>query len=78
MPSLPTAVASALGAAVDRACRVARIDGNEVNANSAAYLARRGTYSIARARELAGWEPEVGLDDGMRRSEAWLRATGRL
>jgi dTDP-glucose 4,6-dehydratase len=29
---------------------------------------------ITRAREVLGWEPEVGLEEGLRR---WLRALGR-
>ena len=34
---------------------------------------RRGTASNARAREELGWEPEVGLDEGIARSGEWLR-----
>jgi len=29
---------------------------------------------IARAREVLGWEPRVGLDEGMRKTIAWFRA----
>jgi dTDP-glucose 4,6-dehydratase len=28
---------------------------------------------ISRAKELLGWEPKVGFDDGMRRTIAWFR-----
>jgi dTDP-glucose 4,6-dehydratase len=28
---------------------------------------------ITRAREVLGWEPEVGFDEGMRRTVAWFR-----
>jgi nucleoside-diphosphate-sugar epimerase len=42
------------------------------------YLARRGTYSIEKARRLLGYEPAVALDEGMRRTEAWLREQGLL
>ena len=42
------------------------------------YLARPGTYSIEKARELLGYEPAVGLDEGMRRTEDWLREHGLL
>jgi len=28
---------------------------------------------ITRAREVLGWEPKVGFDEGMRRSIAWFR-----
>lgn len=37
---------------------------------------RRGTASNRRAREELGWEPKVSFDQGMRRSEEWLRAEG--
>jgi nucleoside-diphosphate-sugar epimerase len=36
---------------------------------------RRGTASNARARDELGWEPEVGLEEGLRRSAEWLRST---
>ena len=42
------------------------------------YVTHPGTYSIARAARVLGWTPAVDLDEGMRRTEAWLRATGRL
>jgi nucleoside-diphosphate-sugar epimerase len=50
----------------------------EVNPNALRYLTRRGTYSIAKARALLGFEPRVSLDEGMDRSERWLRAEGLL
>jgi nucleoside-diphosphate-sugar epimerase len=37
---------------------------------------RRGTASNRRAREELGWEPGVSFEEGMRRSEAWLRNEG--
>ena len=56
--------------------RVARLRGarNEVTPAAIDYFMRRGTYSIARAREVLGYEPAVDLDEGMRRTEAWLRS----
>ena len=42
------------------------------------YVTHPGTYSVAKAERLLGWRPAVGLDEGMRRTEAWLRAEGRL
>ncbi len=35
---------------------------------------RRGTASNRRAREELGWEPRVGLEEGLRRSAEWLEA----
>jgi nucleoside-diphosphate-sugar epimerase len=37
---------------------------------------RRGTASNRLAREELGWEPKVSFDEGMRRSEEWLRTEG--
>lgn len=34
--------------------------------------------SNAKALELLGWEPQVSLDEGMARTEEWLRANGHL
>lgn len=58
----------------------ARIGGTETEANRTAmrYLARSGTYSIEKARRMLGYEPEVGLEEGMRRTEAWLKEHGLL
>ena len=44
---------------------------------SSRWLARPGTYSIERARGL-GYAPAVGLDEGMSRTEDWLREHGLL
>ncbi len=38
------------------------------------YVTHPGSYSIAAALRVLGWSPKVGLADGMRRTEAWLRA----
>ena len=45
----------------------------EVNASSAAYLAREGTYSIDKARSMLGYEPKVDLAEGMGATTQWLR-----
>jgi 2-alkyl-3-oxoalkanoate reductase len=34
------------------------------------YLNRTGTYSIAKARRLVGYEPRIELDEGMQRTES--------
>ena len=49
-----------------------------VDAADLIFLMRRAVYPNARAREVLGWEPRVSLAEGMRRTEAWLRETGRL
>ena len=61
--------------------RLARVGGfaNELTPDGVRYLAsRRGTYGIETARELLDWTPEVGLDEGMVRTEAWLREQGLI
>ena len=67
LPTLPAPLARA-------AARVARDP--DVNPRAVDYMLRTGTYSIARARELLGWSPEVGVDEGMERTLAWLREAG--
>jgi nucleoside-diphosphate-sugar epimerase len=46
------------------------------NETGVRYLCRRGTYSIAKARKILGFEPRVGIDEGMKITEQWLRAEG--
>lgn len=40
------------------------------------YMMRRGTYSIARAREILDFEPKVDLDEGFKLTAAWLVREG--
>ena len=78
VPTAPTAITLA-GAAAQSA--IARLRGkvNEVTPGGVRYLAlRRGTYGIAKAYELLGWTPAIGVEEGMARSEAWLRTVGML
>ena len=42
------------------------------------FLMRRAVYPNARAREVLGWEPQVTLEEGMARTEKWLREVGLL
>ena len=69
---------SVLGPAAEAMGRVDRLRGREshLSAFTMRYLARRGVVSGARAREILGWEPRVDLDEGFRRTEAWLHETG--
>jgi nucleoside-diphosphate-sugar epimerase len=74
---LPTRDAVALARGSAAAARIANRE-TEINEISILYLSRTGTYSIARARELIGYEPQVDLVEGMRRTEEWLRREGLL
>lgn len=39
---------------------------------------RKLRYPTGKAARMLGWKVSVPIDEGMRRSEAWLRETGRL
>ncbi len=69
---LPTSLAVRLASARGAISRL-RGQRTEINATSMRYFARPGTYSIAKARRVLGYDPQVDLDEGMRRTEAWLR-----
>lgn len=73
----PTPVARGLARIASAATRAAGGD-TEINPNAVDYLCRAGTYSIARAREELGYEPAVGLEEGMRRTRDWLAEAGLL
>jgi len=36
------------------------------------------SFSNAKARNLLGWEPKVGFQQGMQETEKWLKAEGLL
>ena len=74
---VPTGLGVALATAADGLNR-ARGRRSEVNAISMRYLARPGTYSIAKARAVLGYVPQVDLAEGMHRTELWLRAEGLI
>jgi nucleoside-diphosphate-sugar epimerase len=50
----------------------------DVTPASLIFVSRKATYPNARAREQLGWKPRVALDEGMRRTEQWLRAEGLI
>ncbi len=74
-PTAPTRVVKALAGTIALAGRVRGVE-VEVNPRAVDYIARRGTYSIAKARRLLGYEPRVSLEEGMARTERWLREEG--
>jgi nucleoside-diphosphate-sugar epimerase len=75
LPVLPTGAAAALASAAALGGRVAGRQ-TEINAAAARYLARTGTYAIDRARAELGYDPQVGLVEGMERTAVWLREQG--
>ena len=72
---LPTPVALGAAAIVQRLARFGPGD-SEINPGSARYLLRRGTYSAQKARRVLGWEPRIGVTEGLDRTVAWLREQG--
>jgi nucleoside-diphosphate-sugar epimerase len=75
--TLPTGVARTIAMAGGRLEKALGRD-TEMSAGSIDYLAKRGGYSIEKARRVLGYEPAVDLTEGMRRCEEWLRSEGLL
>jgi nucleoside-diphosphate-sugar epimerase len=76
VPTVPTSVALAAAGLQSRIAR-ARGTVSELTPDGVRYLAlRRGTYGIATARDVLDWTPQVGLAEGMSRTEAWARERG--
>lgn len=68
---LPPGLGRAIAAGLEPAMRRLRPD-NEMTKAAFEYVARRGAYSIEKARRVLGHEPHVDLDEGMRRIAASL------
>ena len=49
----------------------------ELNREAIRYMLRRSAYGIGKVKAL-GYRPAVGLDEGMERCAAWLRAEGMV
>lgn len=72
-PSAPSGLARTATAAGGFVVgRVLRQD-TEISRGSLAMLDRKAGYSIEKARRSLGYEPAVGLEEGMARTERWLR-----
>lgn len=74
---LPTGVAWALAESTFRIQRSFGVR-SEGSGASIHQLTSRAWFSIKKAESLLGWKPAIGLDEGMRRSEAWAREQGLL
>ncbi|MGV1079924.1 MAG: NAD-dependent epimerase/dehydratase family protein [Candidatus Nanopelagicales bacterium] len=74
---MPSAVAVRLASAVGAAQRRLGMK-SELNDATMQMLSRPGAFSIAKARNLLGFEPLVDLDEGMARSEIWARSEGLI
>jgi nucleoside-diphosphate-sugar epimerase len=74
---LPRALLVAVGGAMEA---FANMRGTEpqFTARAPTFLDRRGTVSTERIRGELGWEPSVPLEEGLRRTEDWVRAEGLI
>ena len=77
MPSLPLKATLALTQALWKMNRLLKKP-SEVTPDAMLMFSRQGGFSIAKARSRLGYEPKIGLDEGMQRSEQWLREVGEL
>jgi nucleoside-diphosphate-sugar epimerase len=73
--TVPTPVAIGTAAIIRQLARWSKGD-NDINPASARYMLRTGTYSIDKARCVLGWEPRVGVQEGLDRTVGWLREQG--
>lgn len=72
VPSVVLRPLARVAAAVDR------IRGREpqFTPDAVAFVTRPHSYSVEKARKLLGYEPAIGLDEGMRRTGDWLQERG--
>lgn len=75
--SLPASAATVLAAPVGIVSRAMGLQ-PPLSPRSVEYVTHPGSYSIAKAAQLLGWTPGVLLDEGMDRTEQWLREAGLL
>lgn len=76
-PTLPLGAAVALTRII---ALLTRLSGRRTEATPDTMLmfARQAGMSIDKARNLLGFKPKVTLEEGLRRSEVWLRETGQI
>ncbi len=76
-PSAPFALAWLIGYSNEVK---ATLKGKTTSLNRGAVKALRSnnSFSNQKARALLGWEPKVDFEEGMRRTETWLKAEGYL
>lgn len=77
IPQLPAAPAKALLRFVGWAARV-RGHPPPLSPKVVDYLQHRALFRIEKAKQRLGYAPRVSLEEGMRRTEAWLREAGYL
>lgn len=81
IPGPPRSYSTPVATAVAEAARLGyRVAGKhtELGRGVMEMLAKTRPVCNAKAREVLGWWPHVELEEGMARTEAWLRAEGHL
>ncbi len=76
-PSFSTPTALRLASLASFAGKLLRHP-SEASRESMLMLSKSHTVSMEKARRVLGYEPTVGLAEGMQRTEAWLREEGAL
>lgn len=71
--SMPTPLATGLTKAADLLLNKMLNQHTEINFASLAMMTRQATYSIEKAKRMLNYVPMMGLEDGMRETEKWLR-----
>jgi nucleoside-diphosphate-sugar epimerase len=77
IPSLPLKAALALTQALWKMNHILKKP-SEITPDAMLMFSRSGGFSIAKARSRLGYQPKISLDEGMQRSEEWLREIGEL
>jgi nucleoside-diphosphate-sugar epimerase len=75
--TLPTAVAVPTARTAGALLRRLR-QPSELTDATMLHFTRKNSYSIEKARDLLGYQPRIGLDEGMKNVEAWARQEGIL
>lgn len=73
--SVPSLAMRAVGPAAAAVARLAKKK-MPFTPDTLEYITHPGTYSIEKIHAMTGWRPAVTLEDGMARTETWLRAQG--
>lgn len=76
--SVPPGLARTVAPVVGGAYRLLGRHDSPMSQRTLEYVTHPGTYSIAAADRVLDWRPEVQLDEGMERTERWLRDEGLL
>lgn len=77
IPHLPIGPLRVAGRVVEAVCRPFGI-APPVSPRRVDWFRQNRAFDIARAREELGYEPRVGLDEGLRRTAEWYRTHGFL